>query len=79
MTDLHKRVARRSHEVKRDRSKLRRIVVSLHPAGFIGLRLERTRREEILPIGAAYDVAVKMRVGAERAEREAKRKARRAA
>lgn len=42
---LKKAVTRRSDELMRDRSKYRRIVVTLYPAGFIGLRLERCRRE----------------------------------
>lgn len=74
MTDLRKPVKRRSSELKRDRGRMRRIVVTLYPAGYIGLRLERTRREETLPLQAAYDVAVKMRVAFERAERARKRK-----
>lgn len=74
MTDLTKPVRRRSNELKRDCGKLRRIVIAIYPAGFIGLRLEKTRREEVLPLSAAYDVAVKMRVAAERAERAARRK-----
>ena len=40
MTPLKKAVTRRSEERMRDRSKFRRIIVTLHPAGFIGLRLE---------------------------------------
>jgi hypothetical protein len=73
VTDLTKRVKRRSHELKRDRGRLRRIVVTLYPSGLLGLRLERTRREEVLPFTAAYDVAVKMRVASERAEKARKR------
>ena len=79
MTPLSKPVTRRSHEMRRDRSKLRRIVVTLHPAGYIGLRLERTRREEVLSLAAAYDVAVKMRVADEKAEKARQRAEKRAA
>lgn len=78
MTDLTKPVRRRTQELRRDRGKFRRIVVTIYPAGYLGLRLEKTRREEILPFAAAYDVAIKMRVAHERAERAKARKARRA-
>ena len=36
MTPLKKSVTRRSDEIYRDRSKFRRIVVTLHPAGYMG-------------------------------------------
>jgi hypothetical protein len=69
MTPLKKAVTRRSEELMRDRSKFRRIVVTLHPAGFIGLRLEKCRHEETLSIRAAFETAVQTRVMRERAER----------
>lgn len=78
-TELTKPVRRRSNEYRRDRSKMRRIIVAIYPGGYIGLRLEKTRREETIPILAAYDVAVKMRVAGERAERARAKKARREA
>jgi hypothetical protein len=65
MTPLKKAVTRRSEELMRDRSKFRRIVVTLHPAGFIGLR----RHEETLSIRAAFETAVQTRVMRERTER----------
>ena len=69
MTPLKKPVTRRSEELYRDRSKHRRIVVTLYPAGFIGLRLEKCRREETLSMRAAYETAVQTRVMRERAQR----------
>ena len=66
MTPLKKTVTRRSEELYRDRSTYRRIVVSLHPAGFIGLRLEKCRREETLSMRAAFEAAVQTRVLRER-------------
>lgn len=69
MTPLKKAVTRRSEELMRDRSKFRRIVVTLYPAGFIGLRLEKCRREETLSIRAAYETAVQTRVMHGRSER----------
>ena len=58
-------------EATTPRPKERRIVVTVYPAGMLGLRPERCRREELLDIGAAYCIAVKARV---LAERNAKRK-----
>jgi hypothetical protein len=69
MTPLKKAVRRRSEELYRDRSTNRRIVVTLYPAGFIGLRLEKCRHEETLSLRAAYETAVKTRVMRERTER----------
>ena len=64
-----KAVRRRTDELYRDRSTYRRIVVTLYPAGFIGLRLEKCRREETLSMRAAYETAVQTRVMRERAQR----------
>lgn len=69
MTPLKKAVTRRSDQLYRDGSKRRRIVVTLYPAGFIGLRLEKCRREETLSIRAAYETAVLTRVMRKYAER----------
>lgn len=69
MTPLKKAVTRRSEELYRDRSKYRRIVVSLHPAGFIGLRLEKCRKLETISLRAAYECAVAARVRFERMEK----------
>ena len=52
-------------------SRARRIVVTVYPSGRLGLRSERSRREESLDVTAAYCIAVKARV---LAERNAKRK-----
>jgi hypothetical protein len=62
MTPLKTAVTRRSEELYRDGSKFRRIVVTLYPAGFIGLRLEKCRHQETLSIRAAYETAVQTRV-----------------
>jgi hypothetical protein len=70
MTPLKKAVTRRSEERMRDRSKFRRIVVTLYPAGFIGLRLEKCRHEETLSMRAAFETAVQTRVMRERAEQQ---------
>jgi hypothetical protein len=70
MTPLKKAVTRRSEELMRDRSKFRRIIVTLYPAGFIGLRLEKCRRQETFSMRGAYEAAVQTRVMRERAERQ---------
>jgi hypothetical protein len=75
MTPLKKAVTRRSEELMRDRSKFRRIVVTLHRAGFIGLRLEKCRHEETLSLRAAHETAVQTRVMRERADRRKARPA----
>lgn len=69
MTPLKNAVTRRSEELYRDRSRYRRIVVTLYPAGYIGLRLEKCRHEETLSIRAAYETAVQTRVMRQRTER----------
>lgn len=74
MTPLNKPVTRRSEETVREAGKLRRIVVTLYPNGTIGLRPEKTRREEILPIEAVYITALKARVASERATSGKKRR-----
>ena len=61
MTDLHKRVSRRTLAPHRGR----RIVVGLEPGDVLSLRMERCRQTEYLPLAALYDYAVKSRVLAE--------------
>lgn len=77
-TNLTKPVKRRTSETVRERSKLKRIIVTIYPGGesgpFFGLRLEKNRTEERLPIGAAWSLAVKMRVMAARADRAKREK-----
>lgn len=65
------RVSRKTSAVVRDRG-ARRVIVTIYPDGIIGLRPERTRREEAVDAGWAWYAAVKARVAAEKA---AKRKA----
>ena len=68
MTDLKKRVSRRTIGLHRGR----RIMVSLEPGDMLGLRQERCRQTEYVSLAAIFDYAVKARVMSERA---AKRKA----
>jgi hypothetical protein len=73
MTPLTKPVTRRSEATVRDRGRNRRLVVTLYPSGILGLRQERSRREETLTLEAAWSMAVKMRVAAEKREKKARK------
>ncbi len=72
MTKLSKPVARMSEAVVRDSGRLKRLVVTIYPNDTIGLRPEKTRREEVVTMAAAYSLAVKQRVNAERIEKRRK-------
>lgn len=76
-TSLHKPIKRRTLQERRDRGKYRKLIVTLYPAGMIGLRLEGTRKEETIMIEAVYERAIKMRLAFEKAEKEKRRKAKR--
>lgn len=65
MTPLKKTVTRRSEELIRDRSKFRRLIVSIYPSGYIGIRPEKCRTEETITIKAVWEQAVKSRVAME--------------
>ena len=73
-TKLTKPVTRVSSELVRDRGKMCPLVVTIHPNGFIGIRPQGMRKEELYPIEAVYSIALKARVAAEKAERKARRK-----
>jgi hypothetical protein len=70
-TTLTKPVRRRTNDsiTIRDRSKWRPVVITLYPAGYMGLRLAGTRREETIAIEAIYERAVIGRVQRERVEK----------
>jgi hypothetical protein len=74
MTDLNKRVARRTFATKRERSKTRRIIVSLEPGDVLGFRLERTRMTYHVSVEGAYDWAAQCYADAIRRERKMKKK-----
>lgn len=69
MTDLHKRVKRRTLSNHRGR----RIVVSLLPGDVLSFREERTRHEYLLSIAGAYDYAVMLEVERRKRERKERR------
>ncbi len=75
MTDLNKPVRRRTSTSVRDGGRPRRIVVTLYPGDYLGLRQEGTRREETIALEAIYSAAVKARVLRERAEKRAAKRA----
>lgn len=66
MTPLTKPVYRRTVVPHRGK----RLVVGFETGDLVSLRLERTRKTEYVPLGAVYDMAVKMRVAREQAERK---------
>jgi hypothetical protein len=70
MIELYKPVKRRTRSPHR---RGRRVIVSLLPGDLLAFRDERSRTEFVLPIGAAYDVAVKVHVAAMKAARKAAR------
>ena len=69
MTHLQKPVRRTTDSTVRDCGKVRALVVTLYPNGTIGLRPQKTRREEIVTLDSVYSLAVKQRVAKERTER----------
>lgn len=79
-TIAHKPVARIvDASMIRDGSKLRALVVTIYPHGFLGLRPKGTRREEIVTLAHCWSLAVKQRVAHELADKKAARAARRGA
>lgn len=74
-TKLNKPVKRMSNELIRDRSKLRGLVITLYPAGHIGLRLAGCRSEETIPLAAVYERAIKMRLAQQAREKDERRAA----
>lgn len=76
MTPLTKSVTRRTDDRIQWPGGSKRLVVTLYPNGLIGLRPEKTRREETIPVTHCYSIALKARVLAEREAKRAKRRAR---
>lgn len=67
------KVTRKTTTMVRDRG-LRKVIVTIYPEGIIGLRAERTRKEEIVDAAWLWGYAVKQRVANERAAKRAARK-----
>ena len=70
-TKLSKPVRRLTETTRRERGKSRAFVVSLCPGDMIGFRFAGCKREEFLPVGVAYNMAVRLRIAT---DKEAKRK-----
>lgn len=73
-TSLNKPVRRKSESYVRDRSKFRRIIVTLYPGNYIGLRLENCRKEETITLQAVYQQAIMGRLAKEKADKAKNRK-----
>jgi hypothetical protein len=56
MTDLVNPVRRRSTKEHRGR----RTIITLYPGDLLGFREERTRTEFLIPVAAAFDLALKI-------------------
>lgn len=63
-------VRRRVEDTIRSGGKQRRVVVTVYPSGTLGLRLERTRREEQVLASTVYAMAVRLRIVSERAAKK---------
>ena len=74
MTALTRAISRRSESTVRDRGHAKRLVVTLYPSGMLGLRPERSRREETITLEACYALAIRQRVASERREKKARKK-----
>lgn len=74
MTPLTKPVTRRAEATIREAGKSRRLVVTLYPGGTIGLRPERTRREETISLEAAWWQALKARLAIDQAAKKKRRR-----
>lgn len=80
MIGITRRITRRSDARIRSGGKDRHIILELSPggdgtpgAGFLGFRLERTRKVYYLPVAFCYLEAMKAEVAARQAERKKKR------
>jgi hypothetical protein len=74
MTALTKNVRRISSVIVREQGRPRNVVVILRPNGLIGFRAAGCRREYSLPIDAAYTLAVRATVLADKKARAQARK-----
>lgn len=69
-TELKRAVVRRTTAPHRGR----RVVVTIAPGDIIGFREERTRKTYWIPLGACFDMAVKIEVARTKAESQAKKR-----
>ena len=71
MTNLTKVVKRVSSAVRHEKSRTRRIIISVEPPAIVGVRLEGTRNTYRLDARALYELAIQAHV--RDIEREARR------
>ena len=76
-TELKKPVKRKTLDRVRNGGKPRRLIVTLYPGGYIGLREEGRRKEEIVTIEGAYQYAIRNRLAVERMDKAKAKKAKR--
>jgi hypothetical protein len=68
MRELTKRFRRVTDTTINDGGRSRRLVLTVYPKrGTLGLRPERTRREEYINLDAVYETAIRIRVKKEKA------------
>lgn len=78
MTRLNKPVRRLAEEsIIRDAGKLKPLVVTFYPGGFLGLRFPKSRKEELVTLTSCYKLAVMQRIAAERRDKAEAKKAKR--
>jgi len=66
---LKKPVTRLTDATVRDAGACRNIIVTIYPQGIVGVRLARTRREEVISLETVYMMAVRLRVLREKGQR----------
>jgi hypothetical protein len=76
MTDLLKPVSRRSHGTIFEKSKERRVIVTLIPPNVLTFRLERTKGEYALTAEKCFQLAVEASVQADKRRKAEEKKAR---
>lgn len=74
-TKLNKSVKRKSGAIVKDMGQYRNLIITLYSSDCIGIRPEKTRREEVININAVYQYAIRLRI---QAEKQAKANARKA-
>lgn len=69
-TKLTKAVRRLTETTRRERGKSRSFVVSLYPGDLIGFRFHGCKREYFLPVGVAYNQAIRLHIEEEKQKRK---------
>lgn len=72
-TKLKKPVNRITETTRRERGKNREFIVTLYPGDVIGFRFKGCRKEELLPIGLAFNMAIRLRIADDKEKRKKSR------